>query len=196
MTENTPPTLTAVPDESDIADFEQMVAEQDAGPHRVLLETWREVLKPAETEALKKVTPSNAVRIVQQYPQIKVQEMETFHKEYFAGLQQLRDILHMEIESDPRCLTYESVEDDRDLNGYHYKNLLLLWQQAIQQWELDWDCTDPNAHIGIAVISEVHKMFFSQTGIVAHLDQIGFQFSEDDVAELQSILEEQREGES
>ena len=80
-------------------------------------------------------------------------------------------------------------------NSGHYKNLLMTWQLAFLAWELAWECTDPHAVAELAAISEVHKLFFSDTGITAYLDNIRFQYTEADRDDLTAALNELREGE-
>ena len=72
-------------------------------------------------------------------------------------------------------------------NSHHYLNVLLNWQKAILTWELDWDCTSPDAAVDLAALVEVHKMFFDGTGISSLLDQIKFEFTE----EHQALLAEE-----
>ena len=44
----------------------------------------------------------------------------------------------------------------------------------------------------MAAISEVHKMFFAEQGLTSLLDQIGFQFDDEDREGLVALLEDTR----
>jgi hypothetical protein len=180
--------------EQDQNDLAKLLAEPPT--YHTLLQVWREVIAPAKDEAIKRVQPQWASRVTSTWPAISVQEMEVYRDRYFGKIAELSAILEAEIEAartpDNDPLSHLDAEADREQNADVYKNLLLLWQQAILQWELDWDCTHKHAHIELAAISEVHKMFFSQTGLVNFLDQIGFVFTEDDQLELQEALQEFR----
>lgn len=190
--------LTLVEEEIDFTqesvDLDQLLEEEPT--YHTLLEVWREVIAPASEEAKKKVTPQWASRITSAYPAISIQEMVIYRDLYFSKIEELNQILLSEIEGatteDRDPLSYTDADSDREANSLIYKNLLLLWQQAILQWELDFDVLHKHAHIELAAISEAHKMFFSQTGLVNFLDQIGFVFSEDDQADLQAALREFR----
>lgn len=173
---------------------DDIVAGGEEPTFHTILEVWREVLKPAAEEAQKKVTPSWCSRIVAQYAEITYRQMPEFHYRFYAKIQQLLDILLLEIASGDNPLQFTTPAEDAEHNAHHYKNLLLQWQLAIMQWELDWDATDEYAGVELGVISEVHKMFFSQTGLTAYLDNIRFEFTEDDQLLLQAELEELREG--
>jgi hypothetical protein len=177
--------------EQDLSDLEELgvMPGQDATFHPIL-EVWREVLKPARDELDAKVTPQWANRIVGSYAEMRYADMVQFQRRYYGKIIELLDVLDEEIASDEDCLTYSDPEEDAKENAHHYKNLLLQWQLAILQWELDWDTADALASVEIAAISEVHKMFFGQTGITAFLENIGFEFTEDDQQALGEALAE------
>ena len=179
--------------DQDKKDLEALGIKEPANFHTVL-EVWREVLKPAAEEATKKITPAWANRIVSSFKELTFADMVEFHDEYFRKLDELNGILLDEIASDEDCLTYATPEEDAAENSQHYKNLLRDWQMAVMQWELDWHPSDPLAAVKIAAISEVHRMFFGDVGLVPYLDNIKFEYTEDDQAELRAALEELREG--
>jgi hypothetical protein len=184
-------------DDQTMADAELMEAmpSPEEAPFHPILKVWREVLAPALEEGKKPVTPQWAARICAQYQQMIIQEMELYRESFYSKIAELTAVLDAEIEeAGPDALTLGTVEEDREENGKHYKNLLIEWQKHFVQWEIDWDCTSPVAHIELAAISEVHKMFFSQTGITGFLDNIGFEFPESDQAELAAALDAVREG--
>jgi hypothetical protein len=174
-----------------IADF---ISKAEEAKFHPVIEAWREVLRPAEAEAGTKVTPQWASRICQSYSQITYGDMDEYRDRYFGKIQELVDILQAEIDSDPECLKPGSPEEDREHNSGHYKQLLLDWQLCILGWELAWTTTDPHAAVELAAISEVHKMFFGPTGLVGFLDNIKFEFTEEDQSEIAEALEELKAG--
>lgn len=157
-----------------------------------VLEVWREVLKPAALEAQKKVTPQWASRMVASYSCLTFADMNQMRDRYFGKIAQLAAIVDLEIATDSDCLSYDKPEDDAAENAAHYKNILLQWQLQFLQWELEWDTVDPHAAVELAAISEVHKMFFGQTGLTAFLDNIKFEYTEADQADLADALYELR----
>jgi hypothetical protein len=159
-----------------------------------ILQIWQAVLQPSADVLTQKVTPQWANRIITAYVGLDFYDMELFRNKYFTKMADLAAILDLEVASDDECLTYTDPADDARHNSHHYKNLLLQWQQQILQWEMDWTCTDDDAATELAAISEVHKFFFGQTGLTAFLDNIGFEFTEDDTATLRVALEEFKEG--
>lgn len=184
----------------DQADLARLYAEPDGQPDEPsfhpILQIWREVLAPAAAERAAKVTPQWANRIVSSYTKVEFRDMEEFRERYFSKLEELKNILDIQIGYDSDALSYDNMADDAQENAVHYKNLLLVWQLQVLQWELDWETTDRNAAVELAAISEVHKMFFGSTGITAFLDNIGFEFTDDDSSMLMHTLEEFRGGDS
>lgn len=159
---------------------------------RPILMIWREVLRNAHKEKDSRVGPAYASRIVQSYAGVGFGAVELVKDLFFEHIIALLAILEHEIDGDENCLTYDDPAEDREHNGHHYKNLLLLWQQAILSWELDWETTDPDAGARLAAISEVHTMFFGPTGLTAHLDNIKLEFTEADQQLLAEALEEMK----
>jgi hypothetical protein len=174
--------------EKDEADLAALLDEQDPPSFHTVLEVWREILAPASEAAKQKVTPQWANRMVAQYQQLRYEDMNRFRDLFYGQIEELLEILRDEISTDEDCLSYTSADEDARENAGHYKEMLFRWQERILEWEKSWDCTSPDAAIELGAISETHKMFFGQTGIVAFLDNIGFQFTDVDSAELQARL--------
>lgn len=179
---------------SDAEIIELLDRNGEAPTFHPILQVWREVLSNARGELTAKVTPSWANKVVSSYQGVEYANMVDYRDSFFTKLIQLLDILEMEIDSDPDCLSYITPEEDVEHNSHHYRNLLMQWQLALLQWELDWETTSPNAATEIAAISEVHKIFFGPTGITQYLDNIKFEFDEQDQAELAEALQQLKEG--
>lgn len=184
MTETTKEELTV----QDILDE----ANEAAGYHTIL-EIWREVLKPAESERTKKISPQYANRICTSYNGVQFADMPEFRDRYFDKIAEMNAILLAEIDTDDECLNLVTPEEDVEANSHHYINILTNWQKAFLIWELAWDCTDDWAEVELASISEAHRMFFDSNGLTALLDQIQFVFTDDDRDALAATLQELRD---
>lgn len=172
----------------DEEDLQKLLSEGTEPEFHPVLEVWREVLRPAAELAKEKVTPQWASKMVATYPKVEFADMELMQHLYFSKIGELAEVLDAEIATDKDCLTYRSAEEDAEENSDHYKNLLRDWQLTFMQWELDWETTSPTAPVELAAISEVHKMFFGQTGLTAYLDNIKFEFTEEDSTNLAESL--------
>ena len=184
--------------EQDEADLTQLYTEPD-GEHpepdfHPVLEVWQKVLQPAADEAEAKISPQWANKICSSYREIAFAQMPEFQKRYFGKLLELATILDEEIATDDECLNPTTPEEDLEQNGVHYRNLLRDWQLRIMQWELDWDITDPLAGVEIAAVSEVHKLFLGEMGVVAYLENIKYEVTDADRQELIDALNALKEG--
>lgn len=189
MNENTPESLELT--EKDEADLEQLWKDGEMPNFHPLLKVWREVLAPARAlKGSEKVTPNYAAKMAHTYADVHIRDARRIQQLYYDKLLVLADILDYEISTDDECLNVTTPAEDIEQNTHHYKNLLRDWQLAFLSWELEWDCETEDAAIQLAAISEVHKMIFGDMGIIAHLDQIGFEFTEADQAELAEALGE------
>lgn len=182
--------------EKDQEDLNRMLEESAEPEFHPVLEVWREVLSNGPELAKEKVSPQWASKIVATYVGVAFKDMEDVQAQYFAKIAELANILDLEIATDKECLTYRSAEEDKVENAVHYKNILRDWQLTFLQWELDWNCRDPYAAVELAAISEVHKMFFGPTGLTAYLDNIQFEFTEQDQKDLGEALLELRDGQA
>lgn len=174
--------------DQDEKDLQKMLDGGKEPEFHTVLEVWQEVLSNAPVLANDPVTPQWASKMVGTYPGVTFADTPLLHRGYFQKIMELGEILNTEISHDPDCLTYDKAEDDAANNSQHYKNLLRDWQLTFLQWEMDWDPTTTGAACELGAISEVHKMFFGQTGIVPYLDQIKFEFTDQDQQELADAL--------
>lgn len=183
-------------DLADLATLDQGIAApgRDEAPYNPILRVWRAILEPALAESTKKVTPQWASRIVASYQGVEFSDMNEMRDRYYGKILELNALLDAEIATDSDCLSYTTPEEDVAENTEHYKNLLRDWQIRFMEWETSWDCTDPQAGVELAAVSEVHKAFFGQTGLTQFLDNIKFEYTEADQHELAQVLESMKEG--
>ena len=133
------------------------------------------------TERTEKITPQWANRIITTYNGLTFSDMPIFRDRYFDKLAELEGILHDEIASDDECLNHATPEED--VREQH----LPLPQRPDQLAE---GVPRLGAGLGLhrhrcrsielAAISEVHRMFFDEIGLTALLDQIKFEFTDED----------------
>lgn len=157
-------------------------------PYRTLLELWRALLSSAREIPDEPISPQWATKIVQTYPEIRFKDVEDVHVGVFTMTAALADILDEVIASDEECLNRADAQEDAQENAALYRRCLIDWQVYFIEHEAQWSPSQKNAATQLAVLSEVQQMFFGQTGLVGHLDTIGFQYTEDDQEELTKAL--------
>jgi hypothetical protein len=158
--------------------------------YHAILQVWQEVLESSKMVRQERITPQWALRVVTTHADVHFSDMTDYRDLYYQSIDELADALRTEIETDDECLKITTPEEDAERNTFHYLNVIISWQKIILTWELDWDVDDIDAPVRLAVISDVHKMFFGEVGLTSLLDQINFDFSEDSQDLLRAELEE------
>lgn len=180
MTKNTNPSpveeLPELPADLQ-AEVDSELGTPSALSHTVL-EIWQNVLSNIEANENEHISPRYANSIVNNWPRLTFQDVKSYTKVYFSYLKALRTILSNEIASDLQAL--ENVEDDAEANRAHYLELIGAWQVQIENWEQNWDSEATNSHILLAALADATSFFVGQQGLVEHLSQIGFQFTDED----------------
>jgi hypothetical protein len=177
MTENTTPEeLPELPEDL------QKEVDRELGQSPVLthtiLEVWASVLSNIEANEGEHISPRYANSIVSNWPRLNFQDVSKYTKQYFTYLKALREILTAEIDKDPEAL--KNVENDVEDNRGHYLELIGAWQEQIERWELDWDSDDAGSHITLAALADATSFFVGAQGLVEHLSQINFNFTDED----------------
>ncbi len=159
-----------------------------------LLKIWQEILSNIETSREERITPIIANRVVGTWTKLEYSDVPAYWELYYDLMTDLRGILLDEIASDPECLN--NIEDDAIDNRERYLNILFGWSDRIAEWEEQWECTSPRAHIELAAIADVARFFVGPEGLTEGLSQpqLGFSFDDDDRIALQERLLEAAAG--
>lgn len=183
--------------DEDVRDLQNLgVTAGDVPEFHPILQVWKEILSNLPAQVDEKITPQYAMRICQSYPQLTFADMNKVRDAWHSKMEQFRQVLLGVIASDEECFVPSSPEEDKAENSRHYRTLLLEWQKLLLSWELAWDCESDDAAVEIAATAEVHRFFFSETGLTAHLQNIQFEYTEADMAAVQQELEEMKGGDS
>jgi hypothetical protein len=178
MTENPTPVeeLPALPEDLQ----KEVDRELDQNPvlTHTILEVWASVLSNIEANEGEHISPRYANSIVSNWTRLSFQDVSAYTRQYFTYLKALRDLLTAEIEKDPAAL--ENVENDAEDNRGHYLELIGAWQEQIELWEQGWDSDAPDSHIVLAALADATSFFVGAQGLVEHLSQINFQFTDED----------------
>ena len=174
-----------------------LIEQEPGGPsYHTLLEVWSTVLANSDSWRDDRIIPQWVTKVVRNYVEVSIADCIKVHKLYYEIVDEMKEILRLEIAGDPECLTHLTPESDIAENLTHYKNILLLWQQAFMARELDWHPEIEDAGVILAALSEAHELFFGDRGLVQHLGHIGFadHFTEADREDVNTVLEEMKAG--
>jgi hypothetical protein len=164
--------------------------EENPAPFYPILKVWQKILESAPKVEAEGITFRWATGICAQYQQMTFERMPEFARRYYAKLEEMRELLQLEVDSDDECFSPVDAEEDVKINGSKYKSLVIGWQVRLVEWERAWDCLHPNAPEECAASSEVYKFFFADEQLVSHLTRIGFKFTESDQEDLMTALAE------
>lgn len=170
---------------------DDIINEAEQAPYHTIAELWSKVLVPARHEQHARVTPQLATRLVQTYAEVTYAQtakyMPLFHEKVIGLLEILENTLDEAAHDE--ALNVTSAEEDAAQNRQMYIQIITDWQEQMLRWEMEWTPDTPDAGLKVAILSEVHKMFFEQNGIISLLDHINFEFTDDDRTRLTENLE-------
>jgi hypothetical protein len=186
MTEN-PKTEEALPElPADLqAEVDRELGQAPELTHTIL-EIWANVLSNIEANEGEHISPRYANSIVSNWPRLTFQDVSAYTSKYFTYLKSLRELLTEEIEKDPEAL--KRVENDAEENRGHYLELIGAWQERIEMWEQTWQSDADDSHVTLAALADATSFFVGAQGLVEHLSQIGFQFTDEDREALRERL--------
>lgn len=156
-----------------------------------LLEMWDSVLNNVDEEREAPITPALAMQVLQRWPMMRIEEMGTYHANYYNILEAFRDAVADEIEEDKGRLKH--VEDDAEHNKDAYARIIFQWTDTIRDAEEDWEFDEPHAVSVLAAIADATNFSLSGMGLVAHLDQIGVTISLDELEEVGKQIDQKKE---
>lgn len=159
--------------------------------NRAVLALWQAIFEGSLGD--REVIPLKwASRIVASYSDLRFTNMKMYARRFYAELDVLHGILRTEL--DGALMNPRDHEEDRTENYSRYLSILLNWQKRLIVLDEQWDCEDEYAAIDAAILSELHKFLFDNTGLTAHLDEIGLVVAEADQKSIyDAIVEESGE---
>lgn len=184
MSDDFTPELTAEDQRDlDLLNSEEPGEEQEAPAiERCLLDTWRHLLDSIEESADAGVNMESAQRIVATWPKISYAQTVGYHRRYHELMRLMRTELQLIIKDNPGALDHVGPADAQE-NHELYVRLLGRWNARLERIIEAWAPTDPSAAIEVAAVSGVQEAIFGQMGLANHLDVIGFQLTEQEMAE-------------
>lgn len=154
-----------------------------------LLEVWQNILSNVEESLTKRLTPGAAAKAVSTWPKMNFPDVPVYLGLYHQFLLEYREILEDLITEHPEALEHLGP-DDGESNHDIYLQLLIEWQKLQLAQEFVWDATEPDAAARLAAIADSNAFMLGQMGLVAHLDQIGFDYTPDEREKVSALLKE------
>ena len=154
-----------------------------------LLESWLSVLSNAEGARGVRATPSETIAGLSRHAGLlTLADIPAYFDQYYQLLIGAYDIVRAQVEDDAEALNV-SKEDDAELNWKHYANIYMLWRQHLMTAEREWDINTPVAAARLAALQDAAGFLFGPTGLIQHLDVIGFSLTPEDMELMDDAAE-------
>lgn len=154
-----------------------------------LLESWLSVLSNAEGARSERTTPSETIAALGRHANLlTLDDIPWYFNQYYELLIGAYDIVRAQIEDNVEALNV-SKEDDAELNWKHYANIYMLWRQHLMTAEREWDINSDLAAAELAALQDAAGFLFGPTGLVQHLDVIGFSLTPEDMELMDDAAE-------
>ena len=154
-----------------------------------LLESWLSVLSNAEGARGVRATPSETIAGLSRHAGLlTLADIPAYFDQYYQLLIGAYDIVRAHVEDNVEVLNV-SKEDDAELNWKHYANIYMLWRQHLMTAEREWNITDGFAAARLAALQDAAGFLFGPTGLVQHLDVIGFSLTPEDMELMDDAAE-------
>ena len=154
-----------------------------------LLESWLSVLSNAEGARSERTTPSETIAALGRHANLlTLKDIPGYFDRYYELLIGAYDIVRAQVEDNVEALNV-SKEDDAELNWKHYANIYMLWRQHLMTAEREWNINAPNAAAELAALQDAAGFLFGPTGLVQHLDVIGFSLTPEDMELMDDAAE-------
>lgn len=160
-----------------------------------LLESWLSVLSNAEGARSERTTPSETIAALGRHANLlTLDDIPWYFNQYYELLIGAYDIVRAQVEDNVEALNV-SKEDDAELNWKHYANIYMLWRQHLMTAEREWDINSEGAAAELAALQDAAGFLFGPTGLVQHLDVIGFSLTPEDIELMETAAEAEDDSE-
>lgn len=154
-----------------------------------LLESWLSVLSNAEGARDERIAPSETIAALGRHANLlTLNDIPAYFDRYYELLIGAHNIVLAQVEDNVEALNV-SKEDDAELNWKHYANIYMLWRQHLMTAEREWDINSEGAAAELAALQDAAGFLFGPTGLVQHLDAIGFSLDSADLEMMDAASE-------
>jgi hypothetical protein len=152
-----------------------------------VLEIWQKVLGNIDLAKQERITTTNAFKVLHAYPFLAPKDLVAYYAAFYYCLEQYRDVLAFEIDTDDKCLEWTDPELDAENNRHHYTNLMVNWQRLALSMRTDWVPTSENAGAELAALSDSQSFMLGEKGIINLLSQLKLDYDQTDADEVYAL---------
>ena len=154
-----------------------------------LLESWLSVLSNAEGAREERIAPSETIAVLTRHANLlTLADIPWYFDRFYELLVGAHNIVLAQVEGNVEALN-ASKEDDAEVNWKHYANIYMLWRQHLVTAEREWDINAESAAAELAALQDTAGFLFGPTGLLQHLDAIGFSLTPEDLEMMDAAAE-------
>ena len=152
-----------------------------------VLEIWQKVLSNVDAAKKKRITTTNAFKLLSSYPFLTTKDLVPYYTAFYRCLEQYRDVLEFEIDTDDKCLEWTDPELDAENNHHHYTNLMVNWQRLALSLRTDWEASSELAGPQLAALNDSQSFMLGEKGIINLLSQLKLDYDQADADEVYAL---------
>lgn len=172
----------------DVIEDDSNVIQMPAKPSdHTVLEIWQTILSNIDTAKQERITTANAFKVLNAYKFLSPADLVPYYAAFYYCLEQYRDALEFEIDTDDKCLDWTDPDLDAENNRHHYTNLMVNWQRLALAMRTEWEASSELAGAELAALSDSQAFMLGEKGIVNLLGQLKLEFDSDDAAEVYDL---------
>ena len=154
-----------------------------------LLESWLSVLSNAEGARDERIAPSETIAALSRHANLlTLNDIPAYFDRYYELLIGAHNIVLAQVEDNIEALNVPNA-DDAEVNWKHYANIYMLWRQRLVTAEHEWDINAESAAAELAALQDTAGFLFGPTGLIQHLDAIGFSLDSADLEMMDAASE-------
>ena len=154
-----------------------------------LLESWLSVLSNAEGARDERIAPSETIAALSRHANLlTLNDIPAYFDRYYELLIGAHNIVLAQVEDNIEALNVPNA-DDAEVNWKHYADSGRLWRQPLVTAEHEWDINAESAAAALAALQDAAGFLFGPTGLVQHLDVIGFSLTPEDMELMDDAAE-------
>lgn len=177
----------------DIEYLEGLEESSEVKPNISVFETWANILQHIEANKERKISATEAYRIIRSYPQLGLEGVEQYLSAYYGYLLRGREILEDLLAAHPTITILvddngDPIEED-EVNHDHIVTLYAKWQVLFAEIEDEWDINASGALANLYAGIAATAFYLGENGLVEQLKGLkGFKFTEEDGELIQEAL--------
>ena len=170
-----------------VEDDAQVVQMPPKPADHTVLEIWQKVLSNVDAAKQERITTTNAFKLLSSYPFLTTKDLVPYYTAFYWCLEQYRDVLEFEIDTDDRCLEWTDPDLDAENNRHHYTNLMVNWQRLALSLRTDWEASSELAGPELAALNDSQSFMLGEKGIINLLSQLKLDYDQADADEVYAL---------